>query len=31
MLLGDAKPYLANVPSGIVVRTFVNMAMNWRD
>jgi len=29
--LDDAKPYMAKGPSGIGVRTFVNLAMNWRD
>ncbi|MEO7143697.1 MAG: aminopeptidase, partial [Bryobacteraceae bacterium] len=27
--LDDAKPYLAKGPSGVPVRTFVNLAMNW--
>ncbi|HKX00058.1 MAG TPA: leucyl aminopeptidase [Bryobacteraceae bacterium] len=29
--LDDAKPYMAKGPSGVGVRTFVNLAMNWRD
>jgi len=27
--LDDAKPYLSKGPSGVGVRTFVNLAMNW--
>jgi leucyl aminopeptidase len=27
--LDDGKPYLAKGPSGVPVRTFVNLAMNW--
>ena len=27
--LEDAKPFLAKGPSGVAVRTFVNLAMNW--
>ena len=27
--LDDAKPYLAKGPSGVPMRTFVNLAMNW--
>jgi leucyl aminopeptidase len=27
--LDEAKPYLAKGPSGVPVRTFVNLAMNW--
>jgi leucyl aminopeptidase len=26
----EAKPFLAKGPSGVAVRTFVNLAMNWR-
>ena len=26
----DAKPYLAKGPTGVAVRTFVNLAMNWK-
>ncbi len=29
--LDDAKPYAAKGPSGVGVRTFVNLAMNWKD
>ncbi|MCL4851764.1 MAG: leucyl aminopeptidase [Bryobacteraceae bacterium] len=28
--LDDAKPFLAKGPSGVAVRTFVNLAMNWK-
>ncbi|MCS7024268.1 MAG: leucyl aminopeptidase [Bryobacteraceae bacterium] len=28
--LEEAKPYLAKGPSGVAVRTFVNLAMNWK-
>ena len=27
--LDDAKPYMAKGPTGVPVRTFVNLAMNW--
>jgi len=27
--LDEGKPYLAKGPSGVPVRTFVNLAMNW--
>ncbi len=27
--LDDAKPYMAKGPSGVAVRTFVDLAMNW--
>ena len=27
--LDDAKPYMAKGPSGVCVRTFTNLAMNW--
>jgi len=27
--LDDAKPYMAKGPTGVCVRTFVNLAMNW--
>ncbi len=27
--LDDAKPFMAKGPSGVAVRTFVNLAMNW--
>jgi leucyl aminopeptidase len=27
--LDDAKPFLAKGPSGVCVRTFVNVALNW--
>jgi leucyl aminopeptidase len=27
--LDDGKPYLAKGPSGVPVRTFINLAMNW--
>jgi leucyl aminopeptidase len=27
--LDDAKPFLAKGPTGVAVRTFVNLAMNW--
>jgi leucyl aminopeptidase len=29
--LDDAKPYASKGPSGVGVRTFVNLAMNWKD
>ncbi|MCL5743106.1 MAG: leucyl aminopeptidase [Acidobacteria bacterium] len=29
--LEEAKPFLAKGPTGIPVRTFVHMAMNWKD
>jgi leucyl aminopeptidase len=29
--LDDAKPYMSKGPSGVGVRTFVNLAMNWAD
>jgi leucyl aminopeptidase len=29
--LDDAKPYLAKGPSGVPVRTLVNLAMHWKD
>jgi leucyl aminopeptidase len=29
--LDEAKPHLAKGPSGVCVRTFVDLAMNWRD
>lgn len=29
--LDDAKPYLAKGPSGVPVRTFINLAMNWAN
>lgn len=29
--LDDAKPFLAKGPSGVAVRTFVHMAMNWKE
>jgi leucyl aminopeptidase len=29
--LDDAKPYMSKGPIGVVVRTFVNLAMNWVD
>jgi leucyl aminopeptidase len=29
--LDDAKPYMAKGPSGVGVRTFVDLAMNWRE
>ncbi len=29
--LDEAKPYMSKGPSGVGVRTFVNLAMNWRD
>ena len=29
--LDDAKPYLSKGPSGVGVRTFVNLAMGWGD
>jgi len=29
--LEEGKPYLAKGPSGIPVRTFVHLAMNWKD
>ena len=29
--LDDAKPFLAKGPSGVVVRTMVNLACNWQD
>ena len=29
--LDDAKPYAAKGPSGVCVRTFVHLAMNWKD
>jgi leucyl aminopeptidase len=28
--LEEAKPHMAKGPSGVCVRTFVNLAMNWR-
>jgi leucyl aminopeptidase len=28
--LDEAKPYMAKGPSGVAVRTFVNLAMNWQ-
>ncbi|MCC6342747.1 MAG: leucyl aminopeptidase [Bryobacterales bacterium] len=28
--LEEAKPFLAKGPTGVAVRTFVNLAMNWR-
>lgn len=28
--LDDAKPFMAKGPSGVAVRTFVNLAMNWK-
>jgi leucyl aminopeptidase len=27
--LDDAKPFMAKGPSGVCVRTFVDLAMNW--
>jgi leucyl aminopeptidase len=29
--LDDAKPYASKGPSGVGVRTFINLAMNWTD
>ena len=29
--LDDAKPFMAKGPSGVPVRTFVHLAMNWKD
>jgi len=29
--LDDPKPYMSKGPSGVGVRTFVNLAMNWTD
>ena len=29
--LDDSKPFLAKGPSGVAVRTLVNLAVNWRD
>lgn len=29
--LEESKPFLAQGPSGVCVRTFVNLAMNWRS
>jgi leucyl aminopeptidase len=29
--LDDAKPYMAKGPSGVAVRTFVSLAMNWMN
>jgi len=29
--LDDTKPYMAKGPTGVGVRTFVNLAMNWRN
>jgi leucyl aminopeptidase len=29
--LDDAKPYMSKGPSGVGVRTFVNLAMNWEE
>jgi leucyl aminopeptidase len=29
--LDDAKPYASKGPSGVGVRTFVNLAMDWKD
>ena len=29
--LDEAKPYASKGPSGVGVRTFVNLAMNWKD
>jgi leucyl aminopeptidase len=29
--LDDAKPYASKGPTGVGVRTFVNLAMNWVD
>ena len=29
--LDDPKPYMSKGPSGVGVRSFVHMAMNWRD
>ena len=28
--LDDGKPHLAKGPTGVPVRTFVNLAMNWK-
>jgi leucyl aminopeptidase len=29
--LEESKPYASKGPSGVPVRTFVNLAMNWKD
>jgi leucyl aminopeptidase len=29
--LEDNKPFMAKGPTGVLVRSFVNLAMNWRD
>ncbi len=29
--LDDGKPYMAKGPTGVPVRSFVNLAMNWQD